>query len=299
MSPVAAPSDKRFRRAHVKPGRRRRWRSVLWPLARYGAIAVLVMGGVYRAGIAIAHADALRIGHIEVRGNSQLSSAAIVGALRELRGENILRSDLAAWRLQLLASPWVKDAAMRRVLPSTVEVVVQEREPVGLGRIDGLLYLVGEDGVIIDQFGPKYTQFDLPIVDGLQASPKGAAPAADPVRAALAAQVILSLRSDPDVAGRLSQVDVTNVRNAGVILSGDPAMLYVGTDRFLPRVQSYLQLAEAMNERVPGIDAVDLRFDKSVFVQLAGKAGRRNAAKPAGQLAPGPAANSSGTGKKR
>ena len=44
MSPVAAPADRRFRRAHVKPARKRsRSRTVVRPLVRYGLV-VIVLG---------------------------------------------------------------------------------------------------------------------------------------------------------------------------------------------------------------------------------------------------------------
>ena len=42
--------------------------------------------------------------------------------------------DLERWRQKLLASPWVADAAVRRVLPGTVAVVISERQPMGIGR---------------------------------------------------------------------------------------------------------------------------------------------------------------------
>jgi cell division septal protein FtsQ len=234
-------------------------------------IASLVIFGLYRAGPVIAHARALQIDRIVIRGNVQLSNEAVAALLTGLHGQNILQGDLAVWRERLLASRWVKDAALRRFLPSTVDVVVQERQPMGLGRIHGGLYLVDDQGVVIDKYGPQYAEFDLPIVDGLSDSPAERGATADGSRAALAARLILSLRSSPDVGPRLSQVDVSNPRNAGVILSGDPAVLYVGSDRFLPRIQSYLQLSETMKERVPGIDSVDMRFDDRIYARIAGK----------------------------
>jgi len=286
VSRIAAPSDKRFRRAHVKPARRRRWRTVVRPLAKYGLLAALVVYGLYRGGQVIADARVLQVHEVDVRGNRQLSKKAVVAVLEGLIGENILLIDLDVWRQTLRRSPWVKDASLRRILPSTIEVSVQEREPVGLGRIDNRLFLVDAHGVLIDEYGPLYADFDLPIVDGLQASKKNSEPAADPVRAELAARLIRSLRADADVGNRLSQVDVSNARNAGVMLTGDPTLLFVGNDRFLERVRSYLELADTMNEHVPGIDAVDLRFDNRVYVRGAGKTTRRAEVMPAASKAP-------------
>ena len=52
-----------------------------------------------------------------------------------------------------------------------------------------------------------------------------------------------------------------------MILSGDPAVISLGEDQFLARLQSYLELAPALRERVPSIDYVDLRFDDRIYVR--------------------------------
>ena len=44
-------------------------------------------------------------------------------------------------------------------------------------------------------------------------------------------------------------------------------LLRVGDSNFVERVQSYLDLAPALRERVPQIDYVDLRFDERVYVR--------------------------------
>jgi cell division protein FtsQ len=269
MSPVAAPADRRFRRAHVKPARKRGpWRVVVRPLIEYGFVALAAAYAVYRGAAVVAHARVLRIDHIVVRGNQRLPTGEVLAVLNGLRGENIVWTDLAAWRRRLLASPWVRDAALRRSLPSTVEVMVSERAPIGIGRIKSELYLVDDRGVVIDEYGPQYADVDLPIIDGLTAGT-----VADQSRAELAARVVAALGPQPSVARRLSQIDVTDLHNAAVILSGDPAVIYVGEERFLQRLQSYLDLSAALRARVPDIDYVDLRFDDRIYVRPAGKPG--------------------------
>ena len=59
----------------------------------------------------------------------------------------------------------------------------------------------------------------------------------------------------------------TDSRDAVLILEGDTTLLRVGDDQFVERLQSYLDLAPALRERVPDIDSVDLRFDERVYVR--------------------------------
>jgi cell division protein FtsQ len=273
MSAIAAPSDRRFRRHHVKPARRRgRRHTWIRRALQYGALAALLAFGLYRGAAAGAHAHVLQIDRIVVRGNVRLSKGEVLAMLGGLRGESLMWTDLDTWRQRLQASPWVREAALRRSLPSTVEVLISERQPMGVGRINGEMYLVDEHGVIIDQYGPQYADLDLPIVDGLTMTDGGSL--TDEARAELASRVIASLRSRPTISRRVSQIDVADLHNALVILTGDPAVLQLGDDQFLPRLQSYLDLAPTLRQRVPDIDYVDMRFDDRVYVRPAGKPAR-------------------------
>jgi cell division protein FtsQ len=282
VSAVAAPADRRFRRAHVKPARRKRtWRALAWPAVRYGLVAAVASLAVYRGVQVSANAHLLEVNRIVVHGNERLSKGEVLAVLSGLRGESLLWTDLDAWRRRLLSSPWVRDAALRRSLPATVDVVVSERQPIGIGRINGGdMYLVDERGVIIDQYGPQYADLDLPIIDGLAAVNQDGS-LTDERRADLAARLMTALRAKPQVARRVSQIDVADLHNAAVILTGDPAVIQLGEDQFLPRLQGYLELAPALRERVADIDYVDLRFDDRIYVRPASASSAVRRGKPA------------------
>jgi len=288
VSGVALPADRRFRRARAKPARRHRTlRGLVKPLVRYGLVAPLLLYGIYRGTNLVAKARVLQIDRIIVGGNDRLSRGEVLAVLDGLRGESLVWTDLGAWRRRLMVSPWVRDAALRRSLPSTVEVFISERQPIGIGRINGEMYLVDDHAVVIDQYGPQYADLDLPLVDGIAASPSGDGLMTDRLRGDLAARVIAAVKARPDIARRLSQVDVADLHNAAVILAGDPAVIYLGEDQFLPRLQSYLELASALRDRVQDIDYVDLRFDDRIYVRPVPKQTKRGAApstwKPSGK----------------
>ena len=266
--PVAVPSDKRFRRSHVRPARRRRiWTGGGWPLARLTVAIAAALYGAYRGAHLVLSAEALQVTRITVSGNVRLSKGEIVALMDGLRGQSMMTADLESWRQKLMSSPWVGSAAMRRVLPGTIAVAIAERTPMGIGRLGGDLYLIDQEGIIIDEFGPNYAEFDLPIIDGLAGPPRDGSPLIDDARAALAARLLVSLETRPDLARRVSQVDVRDVRDAVVILKDDAALVRLGDDQFVERLQSYLDLAPALRERVADIDYVDLRFDDRIYVR--------------------------------
>jgi cell division protein FtsQ len=267
---VKAPSEKNFRRARARPGKRRGGRRrISWRLVRNVVGSALAVYAAYRAFDLVVTASALRVQRIAVHGNTRLSAGEVQTIVGGLRGTSILTADLPAYRKRLLRTPWVADVALRRVLPSTVEVFVSERTPMGLCRIGNQVYLVDRFGVVIDEFGPRYAEFDLPIIDGLVRAPSSGEPALDERRADLAARVIDAVAVRADLAQRISQIDVRNLHDAIVLLDGDPALLHLGEDRFLERLQSYVDVATAVRERVPDVDYVDLRFDERMYVRSA------------------------------
>ena len=138
------------------------------------AVVVVLYAG-YRGTNLVLQASGLQVRRITVHGNVRLSSGEVQAIVDGLRGSNILTADLPGYRRRLMESPWVADVALRRVLPSTVEVFVSERRPMGLCRLGSTLYLVDPHGTLIDEFGPQYAEFDLPIIDGLVAARRAAA----------------------------------------------------------------------------------------------------------------------------
>lgn len=272
--PVAAPADKRFRRSHVHPGRKRSWVPSWKALAVVVIASVISLYGLSRTAGFVLRTQALTVRTIMVEGTNRMAQGEALALLEGLRGVSMVAIDLESWRQKLLAAPWVADVAMRRVFPNTVSVVITERQPLGIGRIGNGLYLIDRTGVVIEEFGPRYADFDLPIIDGLS----GGKGATEDARAVLAGRILADLQRRPDLSRLVSQIDVSNASDAVVILKDDTALIHTGDDHFAERVQAYLDYVPRLREDVPQIDSVDVRFPDRVFVKPQGTAGKQGTA---------------------
>ncbi len=288
---VTAPADRRFLRARVKPGRRHgAWHARLRTV-RVAVIVCLVIVAASGLVRVVGTSGMFTVTRVTVRGNTWLASGEVLALVDGLKGQNLLSTSLTDWRRRLLTSSWVKDATLRRVLPGTIDITVIERRPVGIGRLGGALYLVDERGALIDEYGPRYAEFDLPVIDGLAGTATGGAGEADRQRAALAARLLSALRSRPELARRVSQVDVSDARNAVVVLDSDAVMIRLGDDQFVERLQKYIEIAPALRERVPDMEYVDLRFGERVPVGAARPEAVAAGAAPRGSRAQPPSGN--------
>ena len=268
MSPRPAASRPGRGTPKRTPARPRpaRWRRKWAPRALVG---LAFAAGAAQLAFAARHAEVLAIDTVTVTGHRWMSEGELLGLLAPLRGENLLDADLDRARAALLGSAWIRSATLRRIFPSTVEVRVTERRPVALARFGEWLYLIAADGYLIDQFGPRYADIDVPIVDGLPPPVEPDDRVVRDVRTALAARLVADLAADPALAARVSQIEVTDPHNAVVLLSGDPARIQLGEGSFAERLRAYIDVAQAIRRGVASVDAVDMRFGPRVYVRPA------------------------------
>jgi cell division septal protein FtsQ len=254
---IPVPSDRRFRRSDVRQVRRRNWKQLFFRSGVYGAGALIVLIVAAWLGSVLLDAAVLRVNNTVVTGRVRVPQAEVDACLKDLKDQSILRVDLEQVRLKLVASPWVQSAELWRVLPSTVHVRIVERTPIAEARFHGQLYLV-DANVIIASFGPQYAEFDLPIVDGLmQNGPTGAI--VNPQGSQLVQRLFAELTARPDLFDRISQVDVSDPRNAVVLLDGERAALRLGDNHFLEAFRRYEVASRAMHDQPPQ-EYYELRF---------------------------------------
>ena len=264
---VRVNSDKHFRRPDVRPNRRRRWALTKRRVLALAVVSLAVLGGIAWLASRVIGSSALAVRSIVIHGNSRLPSAEIEGIIGEIKQQSILRVDLDHYRRRLMGSRWVASASLWRVLPSTVEVQVVERVPIALARQEDLLYLVDDIGTIIDEFGPRYRAFDLPVVDGLLPAASAVGGTADAARLKVTAQFLESIGSAPEFASHVSQIDVTDAHDVVAILDIDPVLLHLGDRQFVERLRRWVELAPVLRDEFKTMDSVDLRFDERAIVR--------------------------------
>lgn len=143
-----------------------------WSLTKLalGVVLVVAASGLVAWG---AHRYALTsprfaIRQIEVKGGKRKAEDQIARVAGVKRGDNVFAVDTSASEQKLLADPWVKHVKVVRVLPSTVNIEIEEREASALASIGDRLYLVTREG---EPFKPveEGDPFDLPVLTGVTA----------------------------------------------------------------------------------------------------------------------------------
>jgi cell division protein FtsQ len=270
--PEESPFLRPRRRTRVRPRRRGLASRAILSL-QVLAVALVALAGAWTAWQRVFASDRLRVGRLEVRGSHFLSEGEVRELVGVAVGESILALDIEALKARPQASPWVADATVTRALPDTIRVEIHERIPLALAELDRL-YLMDEDGGLIDIYGPRTGAFDLPIVRGLV----GFEEASRRERARRAGALLADLA---ELGSELSEVYVEPSGDLRVVLRGQGEVLLFGEPPHRQRLVTFLGLRRELAEKAPGAEHFDLRFRGRIFA----KQRAEHPARPSGLLA--------------
>ncbi|MGQ9631681.1 MAG: cell division protein FtsQ/DivIB [bacterium] len=167
-------------------------------------------------------------------------------------GVNLFTLDLRRCRSLLEDHPRIRRATLRRVLPSTLRIDVEERKPIALVSLNKL-YEVDEDGVILP-VKRGVTDFDLPVITGVL----GEDVDREKVRYALRVLGEIALL-DPSFIDRVAEIDVGDERNA-VIYTVDGVRVWLGRDHTREKIIYLKGILQDFRGKEDSIEYVDLRF---------------------------------------
>lgn len=115
--------------------------------------------------IALSAEAGLTVKDVLVEGRRETPKARLLAALGVERGTPILTFDPHAARRRVEALPWVRSAAIERLLPDTVLLRLEERSPLALWQRDGSFTLIDDAGEVIPDASP-HRFGDLVVVIG-------------------------------------------------------------------------------------------------------------------------------------
>lgn len=232
-------------------------------VAVVGVTSGLAAIGVWGAS-AMSRSPELTVDRVRVEGNVRLSDGEILELLELTEGSNILTLDLDEVRDKLLRSAWVRDVALERVLPATLTLSIEERKPVAVAILREL-YLLAEDGTILDQVSPHSDIKDLPLARGLIEDERAA-----PEKVVLAGRIASEIESDARLAALVSELDVSaGGRSVAIRLRAPSITLLVSEENMMARLREAVPLIEGIAERFPALEVMDLRFRGRVYLRMA------------------------------
>ncbi|MBZ5638405.1 MAG: FtsQ-type POTRA domain-containing protein [Acidobacteriia bacterium] len=264
--PTAEP-DRRYwrRRANREVRKTRRTRTLLHWTGIVGAnllfAAVLVYSG-WQAADHLTTTPGLAVTHVEVDGASRTSPDAIRALLSPFVGRNLLALDLGEVAARAASHPWIRLAAVKRIVPHTLRVSVVERAPAALAVIRGLVHVVDDGGFVMGPAGPGFS-LDQPVLTGLDRLDGSALANA----LAVGARAIARLRSaSPSWEREVSELDLSRPDRIEVVTRKAGPRILLDSDRVERNLNDFLALRPEIERRLGPATVVDLRWSRRISV---------------------------------
>jgi cell division protein FtsQ len=192
-------------------------RRIGWVLLGLVAIGVTGWGVIeaYRYGKPIVN-EWLEVREVTVTGTSQVTRQEVLDLLALQPGETLLSVHVRDLVEHLLAHPWIKEATVRRVVPHTLAVSIEERQAAAVLKAPSAPLLLDGEGHVLTVLA-EADEPDLPLLTGID--PKALMLGEALSRQAAQAGIRLASLLGNEFQGR-PEVDMGNPENAIVYLQG-------------------------------------------------------------------------------
>ncbi len=211
---------------------------------------LLVMG--YRTAAASSFFD---VETVEMHGVENIEKSKIEKIVKSHTVKNgVWNADIEAIRGEIANIRYTKEVSVSRVLPDTIRVVVRERIPRAVVRIDGKDFWADEDGLVLDRVDvkdkrPPFTMFgwsDLSMKNAREKNKK---------RVKLYVELLENWKSF-DLAKRVKAVDLSDLRDPQAIVedSGKTVRILLSKDDYVKRLQRGIENIAGRGKQIESID---------------------------------------------
>lgn len=220
----------------------------------------------------VANSVGFRISEIALTGEHELGRQKVLAIAGITGRSSLLFLDPAQTRKRLTANPWISEATVLKLYPGRLRIEVKERKPFALWQKDGNVYLIAEDGTVLEAFVPQRFAA-LPLVVG--AGAEHAAP-----------DFMKLIARFPDIAKRV-QASVFVAERRWDIYLKDKIVVELPEAAPEQALATLVELDKSKNLLSRDITAVDLRLADRVAVRQsdAAYAAREDALKAAEKAA--------------
>ncbi len=200
--------------------------------------------------------DVVPVKELLYYGNRNLSAGDLSSLMQVKKGENIFALSSRKLAEDLLSSPWVKKAAVRReILAGRLLARVEEREPFVLIKKDGALWIADADGRLLQKIEGNTVPV-LPVIEADTINHK------DTLDEAMALSRLLRTKGyfqKPVTVYAAGRPDELSMVVGGVLIK-------VGSGNYEEKLEKLRELEGEIAKRGIPADIIDLRFANRVIV---------------------------------
>jgi len=196
------------------------------------------------------------IKEIIVSGNYHLDRDDIIGSINIKNGDQLLNVQFEDVNKKLGENPWIKEVSLKKQLPGTLLIDIEEAVPKALLRIKRKLYLIDRDGRILERIKGDSMLF-LPVIKDIR--PKNEKGISEALK-------LVDVLMKRDIFADRESVEI-GLETYGLTMKIDGEFIKVGYGKYSEKYDMWIELEPEIRKKSVPIKYVDLRFKDSVIVK--------------------------------
>jgi len=230
------------------------WSKIVRRVERISLSVMIILAGLaalYGLYVLVFLGPYFSVKDIVVSGHwKRLNAASLVEISGVKQGQNLFLLDVGGTHERLIMHPWVREAAVRRYLPHTLRIFVEEHEPYAIFvEPDGMNY-VDRSGSIFKRVDPE-DMADYPLITGVvrEGAPLGLAEEEKIRLISDAISIIDEFRkTEWGMKYGIAEVHFDPTRGFSVITERRPLEILLGDGKTTARIRRLDKLASAIRE---------------------------------------------------
>ncbi len=180
---------------------------------------------------------------IKVVGNQKITSEKIINMSGIIINENAFKIDTKQAIINILQEPYIEKVEIKRVLPSTIEIQVKERQATFMLEFANGYVYINNQGYMLEISEEK---LEIPIITGYITPVENIVPGnrlqTDDLKKMKAVLKIMETARSNEIEKMITKIDINNDRNYTLILEGEGKTAYLGDASNINTRIQYLKL---------------------------------------------------------
>lgn len=206
-----------------------------------------------------------QVNEIIISGNYHLDRDDIVSSTNVKKGDQLLNVRLRDVDERLRGNPWIKHVSLKKQLPGTLLISIEEADPMALLRIKKKLFLIDSDGGILERIKGDSMLF-LPVLNEINPKNRKGISEALKLVDVLMKQKVFAERETVEIG----------LESYGLTMNIDGEFIKVGYGKYAEKYNRWTELEPEIRKRSMPIKYVDLRFKDSVIVKPLKRAAKKS-----------------------
>ena len=230
-------------------------------IAAIAFIATMLLGA---AAVTLTRSPYFAAHRIEVSGTSHVTRSEVLRIAGITPGTNVFTLDAGSAEARLERDPWIARATVRKDLPSTLVIGIEERVAVAVVDVGGALRLVADDGALLESALPR-TAAGLPTIASTE---PGVQPGPDAIGGAARAIAAMA----PSLRSRIHSVSILSDGQLRVDLSSGTEVAYGEAAELSEKAMALRALLDYAMEKGASVISADVRVPSAPTAVLSGGA---------------------------